>query len=155
MISALLSFLGGSAFRMVWGEFSAWLTARQEHKHEIERMRAQGDLDAAAHARNIEALRLQSDLGVKTIEVQRDSALAQTEASAWADAVSAVGRTTGIKLLDIWNGIIRPLLATCALVFILAEIVQNGFVLSEWDRELFGAILGIFVADRSLNKRGK
>ena len=39
MISALVSFLGGSVFRMLWGEISAWLTKAQDHKHEIERGR--------------------------------------------------------------------------------------------------------------------
>jgi len=33
--------------------------------------------------------------------------------------------------------------------------MKNGFILSEWDKELVSAILGIYVADRSLGKRGK
>ena len=45
MISALLSFFGGTAFRMIWGELSAWLNKRQDHQHEIERLRLQADLD--------------------------------------------------------------------------------------------------------------
>jgi hypothetical protein len=47
------------------------------------------------------------------------------------------------------------MLATLAISVVIAEIVRNGFTLSEWDRELVGAILGIYVADRSLLKRGK
>ena len=35
------------------------------------------------------------------------------------------------------------------------EIAKNGFDLSDWDRELVGAILGMYVADRTLAKRGK
>jgi hypothetical protein len=58
VISALVSFLGGSIFRTIWGELSVWITARQDHAHEIERMRLQGDLDAAAHARNLDAIRV-------------------------------------------------------------------------------------------------
>jgi hypothetical protein len=155
MFSALFSFLGGSAFRMLWGEVSSWLTKRQDHKFEVERLRLQGDLEAAQHARNLEAIRVQAQLGVKTIEVQSQADLSKLDVSAWTQAVADVGKQTGIKFLDIWNGSIRPWLATMASAAVLFEIARNGFVLSEWDRELVGAILGIYVADRQLSKRGK
>lgn len=155
MFSALFSFLGGSAFRIVWGEVSAWLKARQDHVHEIERMRLQGDLEAAQHARNLEAIRVQAEIGVKVIEAQREADVARVEADAWLDAVRTVGRRTGIKFVDVWNGIIRPGLATIAIIAVLAEIAALGFLLTEWHKELFGAILGLYVADRALAKRGK
>lgn len=154
-MSALISFLGGSAFRMIWGEVSSYFTRKQEHALEMERMKVQGDLEAAQHARNLESIRVQADLGVKTIQVQAEADLARTDSAAWADAVAAVGRSTGIKFLDIWNGSVRPLLATIAIAVVLFEIIKNGFALSEWDRELVSAILGIYVADRTLGKRGK
>jgi len=154
-MSALISFLGGSAFRMIWGEVSSYLTRKQEHSLEMERMKVQGDLEAAQHARNLESIRVQADLGVKTIQVQAEADLARTDAAAWADAVTAVGRSTGIKFLDIWNGSVRPLLATISIAVVLFEVMKNGFILSEWDKELVSAILGIYVADRSLGKRGK
>lgn len=155
MFSALISFLGGSVFRMIWGEVSHWLTATQEHAHEIERMRLQGDLDAAAHARNLEAIKVQADLGVKTIQVQAQADLDRIEAGAWDRLVDSTTKLTGISFIDVWNGVIRPLLATLAIFVVVAEIAQHGFVLSDWDRELVGAILGIYVADRSLAHRGK
>ena len=89
------------------------------------------------------------------MRTQREADLDRADVGAWADAVAAVGRSTGIKFLDIWNGSIRPALATLAMLVIVFEIVQNGFILSDWDRELVGAILGIYVADRSLARRGK
>lgn len=154
-MSALFSFLGGSAFRMIWGEVSAYFTRKQEHALEVERMKVQGELEAAQHARNMESIKTQADLGVKTIQVQADADLARIDAGAWAQAVADVGKQTGIRFIDIWNGTIRPLLATVAIAIVLFEVVKNGFVLSEWDRELVGAILGIYVADRTLGKRGK
>lgn len=154
-MSALISFLGGSIFRMIWGEVSHWFTAKQEHTQEIERIKLQAEYDAAQHARNLEAIRVQADLGVKTIQVQPEAAVAQSDAGAWAQAVADVGKQTGIKIIDIWNASIRPWLATLASTMVMVEIVRNGFVLTDWDRELFGAILGIYVADRSLKNRGK
>lgn len=155
MISALVSFLGGSAFRMIWGELSSFFTRRQEHAQEIDRLRLQGELDAAQHARNQEAIKTQAALGIKVIEVRRDADIDRIEAGAWERAVDSVGRLTGIKFIDLWNQSIRPLLATLAIAVVVFEIVANGFVLSDWDRELVAAILGLYVADRSLQKRGK
>lgn len=155
MFSALLSFLGGNAFRLVFGEVVAFLNKRQDHQLEVERMKLLGDLDAAQHARNLEAIKVQSGLGVTTIQVQRDADLDRIDASGWAQAVADVGRQTGLKLIDYWNGSVRPLLATLAIFVVVAEIARNGFVLSDWDKELVGAILGIYVADRSLARRGK
>lgn len=155
MFSALLSFLGGNAFRLIFGEVVAYFNKKQDHALEVERLRLQGELDAAQHARNLEAIRVQSELGVKVIQAQRDADLDRIDAGAWAQAVADVGRQTGLKLIDYWNGSVRPLLATLAILVVVAEIVRNGFVLSDWDRELVGAILGIYVADRSLARRGK
>ena len=155
MFTALLSFLGGSAFRMIWGEMSAFITKRQEHAQELDRLRLQGELDAAAHARNLQALQLQAQLGVQTIEVQRDADLARLETDAWGDMVRSLRSPTGIAFLDFWNGAIHPLLATLAIAVVVAQIAANGFVLSDWDKELVAAILGLYVADRRLAKRGK
>lgn len=154
-MSALISFLGGSAFRMVWGEVSSYFNKRQDHIHEIERMKAQDDADMKRHQRDTERIRLQADLGVREIQVVGDVEMQKTEANAWLQAVQDVGRQTGIKFIDIWNGSIRPLLATLAIAVVVAEIIVRGWQLDDWDRELVAAILGIYVADRSLHKRGK
>ena len=57
-MSAIISFLGGAAFRMIWGQVSAWLNKRQDHKHELEMLRLQADLDDKRHTRDCERLRL-------------------------------------------------------------------------------------------------
>jgi hypothetical protein len=155
MFSALFSFLGGSAFRMIWGEVASFIQKKQDQEFEIERLRLQGAMEAAQHERNMTAIKLQADLGVKVIEAQRDAAVLQVETDAWLAAVKDVGRQTGIRFLDIWNGSVRPLLATLAILGIVAEVIATGFILSEWHKELVAAILGLYVADRSLSKRGK
>jgi hypothetical protein len=140
---------------MVWGEISSFITARQQHAQEIERMKLQGELDAAAHQRNLEGIKLQADMGIKTIAAQAEAAAGQADLEGWLQAVKDVGKSTGIKFLDIWNGSVRPALATMALAVITFEVIKNGWVLNDWDRELVGAILGIYVADRTLTHRGK
>ncbi len=154
-MGALISFLGGSAFRMIWGEVSAFFTAKQEHKHEIDRMNAQAALDAANHARNLESLKLQSELGIKEVMVKAENSINQTEVDAWLEVSRSTTKMTGIYWIDCWNQSVRPALASMALIGVVAEIAISGWVLSDWDRELFGCILGLYVADRSLAKRGK
>jgi len=154
MISALISFFGGSVFRMFWGEVSAWLTARQEHSFELDRMRLQGDLDAAQHARQMESIKTQADLGVKTINVQADADISRIAADGWLEAVKSTGRSVGVAWVDAWNAVIRPAVATWSVVMISGNYFQwwaldaNG-----WD--VCGAALGIYLADRALFKRGK
>jgi hypothetical protein len=155
IFSAVLSFLGGSAFRMIWGEVSAWMTARQEHAHELERLRLQGELDAAAHTRQLEAIKAQHDMGVELIRVQSDADLAKIDADIFGQAVALTGKLTGFALVDIWNGIIRPALATLCMALVALHFYRHNWTLDEQGWALVGASLGIFVADRTLFKRGK
>lgn len=155
MFSALFSFLGGSIFRSIWGEFSHWLTEQQAQNHEIERMRLQADIDAAQHQRQLESIKVQAELGIKIVQVQAEATVENLEVVAWSKLVEGTTKLTGIGFIDMWNQSIRPLLATLAIGVVVFEIVTKGFILSDWDRELVGAILGIYVADRSLSRRGK
>jgi hypothetical protein len=154
MLSALISFLGGSVFRMIWGELSSWLTAGQNHKQEIERMRLQGELDAAAHARNQDAIRLQAELGVQTIRVQGEADIGRVEADGWLAAVRGTTTATGVWFVDLWNGIIRPAVATWSVGMISGHYLK-WWVLDENGWSVCGAALGIYLADRALFKRGK
>lgn len=154
IISALISFLGGSAFRMIWGELASWFNKKQDHAHEIERLKLQADVDAAQHARNIEAIRVQAELGVKTIQVQAEAAVGQLEAEGWVEAVKATGRQVGVAWVDVWNAAIRPGVATWSVIMLTLN--EFGlFVISESTASVCFAALGIYLADRALGKRGK
>ena len=154
-MGALLSFLGGSVFRMIWGGVSSWIDKQQDHKHELARLEIQGKLDADQHARNMEAIRVQSELGVKTIQVQAEANVSALEAQGWSDAVKDAMKPTGITLVDAWNGIIRPLAATIAIWLWVVALNANDWKMTDWDKELVGVILGFFFASRVLAKNGK
>lgn len=155
MLTTLISFLGGSAFRMLWGEISSWLTARQNHAQELDRMRLQGELDAAQHARNLQAIKVQAELGVQTIRVQGEADVGRLEADGWRAAVESIGRPSGIWLVDLWNGCIRPLTASICLFLWVRHVAHHGWVLDEQGWAILGAALGLYLADRTLAKRGK
>jgi len=154
MISAVLSFLGGSAFRMIWGEVSAWLTKRQDHAYEMDRMRLQADLDERAHGRRMESIRFEAEQQVKLIHVQAEAAVGQIEAEGWLEAVKATGRQVGVAWVDAWNSAIRPGLATWGVVMLTLEAFALAQI-TEGTASVIFAALGIFVADRTLGKKGK
>lgn len=155
MFTALFTFLGGSAFRMIWGEISSYLSRKQDQQYEIERMKVQGELDAAQHARNLEALRVQADLKIESIRVQGEADALKGELEAYARGQEQGGKLTGIWFVDFWNGIIRPQFAQIALLLWVFKVYEQKFVMDEWDMSLAAGILGWFVADRSLGKKGK
>lgn len=155
MFSALISFLGGSVFRMIWGEASAYLNKRQDHQHETDLLRLQGDLDAAKHGRDLEQMRLANELGVKLVEVQKDAAIAQAEMDAFSRAIEAAARPTGIAWVDAWNASVRPAFASVALLLWVMKLYTIGFKMDAFDLDMLATIAGFFFADRSLGKRGK
>jgi hypothetical protein len=155
MLSALFSFLGGSVFRMIWGEVSAFVQKKQDHAFEIERMKLQTEMDDRAHQRTQEAIKLQAELGVKTIAAQAESNVLTEEAQAFTEAIKNAMKPTGIYWVDAWNGIIRPAAATIALALWTLKLVHQNFVMEAYDTEITGVVLGFFFADRSLGKRGK
>lgn len=155
MISALFSFLGGSVFRMIWGEASAYLNKKQDHAHEVEMLKVQKELDDARQVRELEQMRLANELGLKTIEVQKEADVARGELDAFSRAIEAAARPTGIAWVDAWNGSIRPSYATVALVLWLVKVAAQGFKMDAFDAELLAVVAGFYFADRSLGKRGK
>lgn len=155
MLSALISFLGGSVFRMLWGEISSFINKRQDNAHELEMLRLQSDIDDRAHTRNQETLQLQAQLGIKVIEAQSQAMADKTDADAFGAAMARAFAPTGYSVVDIWNGVVRPAAATIALTLWVCKLVSQNFQMVDWDMEMVGAILGFFFADRSLGKRGK
>jgi hypothetical protein len=154
MISAFITFLGGSVFRMLWGEISHWLTSRQEHVHELDRMRLEGELAAAQHARQQEAIKTQAAIGIQVIEAQAVANVQSLEAEGWLSAVQATSKAVGIAFVDGWNAVIRPGVATWSVIMItLGEF--GAITLSPNALAVASAALGIYLAERNLLKRGK
>lgn len=155
----VLSFFGGAGFRMIWGELASWWTKKQDHSQEMDRMRLQGQLDAAQHARNLDAIRLQAELGVKTIEVQAQAAIGQIEAEGWLEAVKGTTKQIGNKVIDGWNAVMRPAIATWGVLMLTVQEVSIWFSvpvkLSDVTVNVACGAIGIFIAARDLQKRGK
>lgn len=155
MIEALFSFLGGSVFRMIWGEVSAWYNKKQDHAHEMERLEQQARLEDLAHQRMQATLTLQHELGIQMVAAKAEADVATAEAAAFAKVMDSAFKPTGWAVVDIWNGVIRPSAATIALALWVLKLNHQGWKMDEWDVTLAGTVLGFFFADRSLGKRNK
>jgi hypothetical protein len=140
---------------MLFGEISSWMNKKQDHLHEMDRMRLQGELDNSQFLRTQDALRLHAELGVKLVHVQAEAVVDQIEANGWLAAVKGTTQTIGIWFIDAWNGVIRPFVATWAVIMVTLHFAQTGWVLDDNGWSICGAALGIYLADRSLFKRGK
>jgi hypothetical protein len=111
-------------------------------------------MDAAQHTRNMEAIKQQAELGVKTIKVQAEAALGQIEGEGWLEAVKATGRAIGVPWVDAWNAVIRPGVASWAVLMLSLDAFKL-VTLTDFTISICSAALGIYLADRSLSKRGK
>ena len=155
MLSALFSFLGGSVFRMIWGEVASYFQKKQDHAHELEMATLQAQLEAGRHERDMERIKMQSDLNVKEVQVVGDVAIQRAEADAFLEAMKTAMQPSGVAWVDGWNHSIRPAAATICLLLWMFAMAKAGFIADEWDRQLVGVVLGFYFADRSLAKRNK
>ena len=155
MVTALLSFLGGNVFRMIFGEAVSFFNKKQEHSQEVERMQLQATIDAGQHARNLESITVQAGLGVKTIQVQAEAAIGEIEAQGWLEAVKATSAKTGIAWVDAWNAMIRPSVASWSIIMLTLAEIGAIHRLSDNVTAICSCALGIYLAERNLMKRGK
>jgi hypothetical protein len=151
-MGAMLSFLGGTAFRLIFGAVMDWLNKDQDHKHEHAMQQLQNAIDDARHARDLERIRLQSDLKVTEVKIVSDAAEREVMTTAFLEAVKSTSVKTGVRWVDAWNASIRPAGATIALTIWVATMIAAGFSLSDFDKELIAAFLGVFVGDRIHNR---
>lgn len=158
-MGSLLSFLGGSAFRAVWSGVSSYFEKRQDHKHEVELLKMQTDIDDRKALHALAAQKQQAELGYKTIGVQADADISRIEADAFRAAMERAAQPTGIRWVDAWNGLIRPAFATAGLFlwmfWELRHMAISQWAVSAWSLDLIAVVMGYYFCDRSLAKRGK
>lgn len=153
MFGALFSFLGGSVFRMIWGELSEAWNKHQDHKHELESMKLQMELEAQKASQDLERMRVASELGIKELEVKTNAEIEGKEVDAFIVAQKTVMTKSGIQWIDGWNASIRPAAATTCLLLWWFALWQNNFLLDAWSLDLVGVILGFYFANRSIISR--
>lgn len=148
MFTALITFLGSTFFRLAVGHLFEYFDKAADHKFEMERLKLDAEAAQANHVRQMEALKLQSDLNIQQVRVKADADLAVAEEATFSKAIEATQSKSGVAWVDAWNGMIRPLLATIAISVWVGSMATRGFVLTPFDTEIISASLGLFVGGR-------
>lgn len=156
MIETLLGTLFGGLFRMA-PEVLKWLDRKDERKHELSMFDKQ-----------LEADKLKGDQALAQINAQADASIGAAEIQAIIEATKAQGMQTGIKWVDAFNAIIRPLLALQWLIVLWPAVVIAGFALAVQtgadplvalkaafgvdEKAMAASVASFWLVDRSLRK---
>ena len=156
MLETLIGTLFGGIFRMA-PEVLKWLDRKDERKHEL-----------SMFDRQLEADKLKGDQVVAQINAQADATIGAAEVQAIIEATKAQAVQTGIKWVDAFNAIIRPLLALQWLILLWPAVVIAGFALAVQtgadplvalkaafgvdEKAMAASVASFWLVDRSLRK---
>lgn len=156
MIETLIGTLFGGIFRMA-PEVLKWLDRKDERSHELSMFDKQ-----------LEADKLKGDQAVAQINAQADASIGAAEIQAIIEATKAQGVQTGIKWVDAFNAIIRPLLALQWLIVLWPAVIIAGFALAVQtgadplvalkaafgvdEKAMAASVASFWLVDRSLRK---
>lgn len=118
MIETLLGTLFGGLFRMA-PEVLKWLDRKDERSHEL-----------AMFDKQLEADKLRGDQALAQINAQADANIGAAEVQAIIEATKAQAVQTGIRWVDGFNAMIRPLLALQWLILLWPAVIVAGFALA-------------------------
>lgn len=143
------SFLGGTAFRWLFGEIVGFLKAKQEHQHEQAMIRL--NMEVATHQAELRRLEIQAaaDAGVRTIEAQVEQHRSETLDDAWLEAVGSIDKPSGVKWIDGFNKFIRPELAQISIILVAANAIwPEHVILAGIVGDVVCGALGLFIGGR-------
>lgn len=153
----ILSFVFGGIFRLA-PELMKWLDKKDERKHELAMMDKQMDAD-----------RLRAEAALKQIELEGELSLGKAEIDAIIAATRAQGQKSGVKWIDGFNSLLRPLIAfwwvivlysgsLCvqfyALVWKFNETVPTAVltVFGDQEKAIALSIIGFVFVDRAIRR---
>jgi hypothetical protein len=167
-MSAVVAFLMSAGGRLLFSYVADWFNKHQQHTQEMAMLKMQAELDDRRHERDMQSIRLQSDLKIEQVQVAGDIDLEKIRDAGFFRAIEAAENAplTGIKFVDGWNRCIRPGWATVALLLwvlkVGAQIVQVftndgnlGQVMDAFDTALLASIAGFYFANREIAKGNK
>lgn len=156
MIETLIGTLFGGIFRMA-PEVLKWMDRKDERKHELSMFDKQ-----------LEADKLKGDQAQQLAAIHANAAIGAAEIQAVIEATKAQAVQTGIKWVDAFNAIIRPLLALQWLIVLWPAVVVAGFALAVQtgtdplvalkaafgvdEKAMAASVASFWLVDRSLRK---
>lgn len=156
MLETLIGTVIGGAFRLA-PEVLKWIDRKDERKHE-----------ATMFDKNLAADKLKAESGQALATIEANKAISLQEIQAIIEATKSQAQQTGIKWVDGFNSLIRPLLALQWLILLWPGIVITGFVLTvqhgtpalealtaffgQDEKAMAASIASFWLVDRSLRK---
>lgn len=154
-MTALISFLGSASMRWLLGELLGIFKAREDRRSEVEMIRLQADLAREQAERQRLAVADAAAAGVKLIEAQREASASDAADRMMLAAMEAIGRPSGVALVDGWNGAIRPALASASILLLVGSAIWPAhIVLTGALGEVVCGVLGLYVGGRVHLKGG-
>lgn len=153
----ILSFVFGGVFRLA-PELMKWLDKKDERKHELAMLDKQ-----------MEADKLRAEMALKQVELEGEVSLGRAEIDAIIAATRAQGQKSGVKWIDGFNSLLRPLIAfwwvivlysgsLCvqfyALVWKFNETVPTAVltVFGDQEKAIALSIIGFVFVDRAIRR---
>ena len=153
----ILSFIFGGVFRLA-PELMKWLDKKDERKHELAMLDKQMESD-----------RLRVEMNIRQIEAEAEVTLGKAEIDAIIAATQAQGQKSGVRWIDGFNSLLRPLIAfwwvivlysgaLCvqfyALVWKFNESVPVAVltVFGEQEKAIALSIIGFVFVDRAIRR---
>lgn len=156
MIESLIGSLLGGLFRLA-PEIMQWVDKKDERKHELAMFDKQLEADKQKAAATQELAETQGNISLELADIQ-----------AIVEATKTQGQQTGIKWVDAFNSLIRPLLALQWLILLWPAVVVAGFLYSVKfgtdplvaikaafgpdEKAMAASIASFWLVDRSLRK---
>ena len=153
----VLGFIFGGIFRLA-PELMKFMDKKDERKHEL-----------ALLDKNMEADRLRAEMQIRQIEAEADVVLGKAEIDAIIAATQAQGQKSGVRWIDGFNALLRPLIAFWwvivlysgslvvqfyALVWKFHESVPVAVmtVFGEQEKAIALSIIGFVFVDRAIRR---
>ncbi len=118
MIETLIGTVLGGVFRMAPEVMKVW-DRKNERAHE-----------AVMLDKQISADTLKAQAAQQLAQTQADTQIGLADMQALVEATKAQGQMTGVKWVDAFNQLVRPMLAFQWLIFLWPAVVIVGFLLS-------------------------
>lgn len=148
-MSALISFFGGTFARWLFAELLGIIKAREDRRGELEMLTAQQAIERERHEWQRQGIADAAAAGVKVVEAQREASAGDFADRMTLEALTQIGRPSGVAWVDAWNGAIRPALATAAILLIVGNALAPGrVVLTGVVMEVVAGILGLYIGGR-------
>ena len=130
----ILGFIFGGLFRLA-PELLKWMDKKDERKHELDMINA-----------NMKADQLRAEQILKQIDAEADVILGKAEMDAIIAAAKAQGQKSGVKWIDGFNSLLRPLIAFWWVIVLYsgALVVQFYALVWKFHESIPTAVLTVF-----------